>query len=143
MQTSALLRAFLLVSFHDHLPLGKVANHHGAFNQSVSDEMRGFVQTVTLFVAFALRDALIDLTQMEVPARLLLAEIALRANLVELPVVPLMAPEATNVVDAPLLVHARRQGLDAQVKGHYSTTSWSSFRLFGDKGSVVVTARIP
>jgi hypothetical protein len=39
MQASALLRVLLLVGLGDHLPLGKIANHHGAFNQSVSDEM--------------------------------------------------------------------------------------------------------
>jgi len=45
---------FLLMGFGAHLSLGKIANHHGAFNQSGGDEMRGFVQTVTLFGAFAL-----------------------------------------------------------------------------------------
>jgi hypothetical protein len=29
----------LLVGFGDHLPLGKIANHHSAFNQPVGDEM--------------------------------------------------------------------------------------------------------
>ena len=32
----------------------ETAGHPGAFNQSGGDEMRGFVQTVTLFVALAL-----------------------------------------------------------------------------------------
>ena len=50
----------LLVSLRDHLPLGEIANHHGAFNQSVGNEVRGFVQTVPLFVPLAFRDTLID-----------------------------------------------------------------------------------
>ncbi len=41
----------LLLFLHDHLPLGKVANHHNPFSQSVSDEMRCLVQAVLLFVA--------------------------------------------------------------------------------------------
>ena len=28
----------LVVGFGDHLPLGEIANHHGAFNQSASDD---------------------------------------------------------------------------------------------------------
>src|SRR5262245_23425661 len=50
----------LLVSLGDHLPLGEIADHHGAFNQSVGDEMRGFVQAVTLFVALPFGHTLID-----------------------------------------------------------------------------------
>ena len=111
------LAVLLLVGLGNHLPLGEIANHHGAFNQSVGDEMRGFVQTVTLFVALALRDALIDLREVEVPARFLLAAVPLRTNLVELAVVPVVSLEATDGVDAPLLVHARCQRLDAQVNG--------------------------
>ena len=52
----------------DHLPLGKISDHHSAFNQSVSDEMRGFVQTVPLFVAFAFRDTLVDRTEVDIPS---------------------------------------------------------------------------
>ncbi len=51
----------LLAGFGDHLPLGKLANHHRALKQSVGDEVRGFVQTVPVFVALALCDALVDL----------------------------------------------------------------------------------
>jgi hypothetical protein len=43
----------LLLLLDDHLPLGKIANDHSPFSQSVSDEMGGFVQTVALFVTLA------------------------------------------------------------------------------------------
>ncbi len=49
---------------------------------------------------------------------MLLAAITLRADLVELPVVPAVALEAADVVVAPLAVDARCQSLDAQVEGH-------------------------
>ncbi len=45
----------------------KIANHHGAFNQSVGNEVRSFVQTVPLFVTFAFGDALVDLTEVNIP----------------------------------------------------------------------------
>jgi hypothetical protein len=106
MQLSALLRVLVLMGFHDHLPLGKIANHHGAFNQPVSDEMRGFVQTVTLFSAFTLRHALVDLAEVNMPPRTFLAAVALRSYLVKLVVVPVVALEAANSVDTPLLIHA-------------------------------------
>jgi hypothetical protein len=67
-QASALLRILVLMGFHDHLPLGKIANHHGAFNQSGGDEMGGFVQTRTLFVALTSGNALIDLAQVHIPS---------------------------------------------------------------------------
>src|SRR5690348_3118822 len=117
------IAVLLLVGLGNHLPLGEIANHHGAFNQSVGDEMRGFVQTVTLFVALALRDALINLREVEVAAGFLLAAVPLRTNRVELAVVPVVALEATDRVDAPLLVHARCQRLDAQVNGEQTAVS--------------------
>jgi hypothetical protein len=40
-----------LMRFHDHLPLGKITDDNSSFNQFVCDEMRGLMQTVTLFVA--------------------------------------------------------------------------------------------
>jgi hypothetical protein len=55
------LLASLRMLFRDHLSLGKISDHHSALNQSVSDEMTCFVQTVTALVALLLRDALIDL----------------------------------------------------------------------------------
>jgi hypothetical protein len=107
------LSVLLLVGFRDHLPLGEIANYHGAFNQSRGDEMRGFVQTVPVFVAFPFRNALVDTREVQVAARFLLAAIPLGANRIELSVVPLMALEATDDVDATLLVYARDQRLDA------------------------------
>jgi hypothetical protein len=78
----------------DHLPLGKISDHHRAFNQSVSDEMGGFVQTVTALVALLFGDPPVDLRKMNVPARFLFAVISLGADLVEVLVVPLMPLEA-------------------------------------------------
>ena len=56
-----LLPGLLLLLFDDHLLLGKIANHHSSFSQSVCDEMGGFMQTVSfganlieLFVVAAL-----------------------------------------------------------------------------------------
>ena len=55
LKTSPMLGAlFFLMRFHDHLPLGKITNHHSSFNQLVSDEMRCLMQTVPLFVALLL-----------------------------------------------------------------------------------------
>jgi len=45
----------------DHLPLGKIADHHSLFNQSVCDEMGGFVHTFSLLVMLAFRHTLVDL----------------------------------------------------------------------------------
>src|SRR5712692_9344748 len=49
-----LFRGLFLVFLHDHLPLGKIANDNSSFSQFASDEMRSFMQTVALFVAFLL-----------------------------------------------------------------------------------------
>src|SRR5262245_57914085 len=118
-QTSLLMLCllFLLMGFGDQLPLGKIANHHGAFNQSAGDEMRGFMQTVPLFMALAFRDAPIHLSQVEVSARFLLAAVALGANRVELAVVPAMPREAANGVEAAPHVHAGCQGFDTEIEG--------------------------
>ena len=68
----------------DHLPLGKLSDHHSAFNQSVSDEMTRFVQTVTALVALLFRDPLVDLREVDVAAGLLFAPVSLGADLVQL-----------------------------------------------------------
>ena len=49
-----------LLLFDDHLPLGKIADHHSPFSQSVRDEMGGFMQAISLFVAFLLGNTLVD-----------------------------------------------------------------------------------
>ncbi len=41
----------LTMLFHDHLPLGKITNHNGSFNQFVGDQMTRLVQRVLLLVA--------------------------------------------------------------------------------------------
>jgi len=46
--------------------LGKIADHHSSFSQLVRDEIGGFVQTVPLFAALTLRDALADLGKRDV-----------------------------------------------------------------------------
>src|SRR5260370_23600454 len=43
-----LFGSFMLLFLDDHLPLGKIADHHCPFSQCVTDEMGGFVQTVSL-----------------------------------------------------------------------------------------------
>ena len=111
----------------DHLPLGKISDHNSPFNQFVSDEMRGFVQTVTALVALLFRDPLVDLREVNIPARFLLAAVPLGADLVQLLVVPLMALLAADVIEAPLLVDARRQRLDAQIKGDHLPRLWLGF----------------
>ncbi len=39
-----LLRSLILFLGNDHLPLGKIADHHSPFSQSVCDKMGGFMQ---------------------------------------------------------------------------------------------------
>ncbi len=72
----------LLMLFHDHLSLTQITNHDSSLNQFVSDEMRRFVQAIALLVAFFLRDSLVDLREMDIPTRLLLALIPLGADFV-------------------------------------------------------------
>ena len=52
----AAMQGFLMlgVLLGDHLPLLKMSDHHSPFNQFVSDEMGGLVQTVTALVALFL-----------------------------------------------------------------------------------------
>src|ERR1041385_8061410 len=85
---------------------------------------------------------------MNVPTRLLFAAVPLRADLVQLLVVPLVALLATDVVEPPLFVHPHRQGLDAQIKGGHLSRLWLGllwlgFRSLIDKGGVIVAAGIP
>src|SRR5205085_11041115 len=109
----------LVLSFlDDHLPLGKIADHHGPFSQSVCDEMGSFVQTVALLAPLLFGYSLVDLGEMDVSTRFLLALVPLGTNLVQLLVVPTIALEAANVIEAPLIVDSGCQRLDAQVKGH-------------------------
>src|SRR5712692_3217214 len=109
----ALFGGLLLLFLHDHLPLGKIANHHSSFSQSVCDQVRSFMQTVALFVAFLFRDPPVHLGEMDVPTGLLLTTVTLGAYLVRLFVVPTVAPEPANVVEPPLVSDAHGQGFDA------------------------------
>ena len=127
----------------DHLPLGKISDHHSPFNQFVSDEMRGLMQTVTALVALLFRDPPVDLREVNIPSRLLLAAVPLGADLVQLFVVPRMALLAADVIEAPLLVDPYRQGLDPQIKGHHLPRLWLGFGSFIDEGGVIVPAGIP
>src|SRR5260370_22815588 len=113
-----LLPGLMLLLFDDHLPLGKIADHHSPFSQSVRDEMGGFMQTVLLFTTLLLRNPLVHLGEMDVAAGFLLALVSFGANLIELLVVPPIPLEPTDMVEAPLVVVACCQGLDTQVKGH-------------------------
>jgi len=55
-----LLGGLVLLLLDDHLPLGKIADHHSPFSQSVCDEMGGFVQTVLLLTTLFLGNPLVD-----------------------------------------------------------------------------------
>ena len=58
----------VLMLFHHHLPLGKVSDHNSAFNQFVAYQVGRFVQAILLFVAFPLRNPLVDFGQVDVPS---------------------------------------------------------------------------
>src|SRR5205085_5271703 len=102
-----LFAGLMLLLLDDHLPLGKIADHHSPFSQSVRDEMRGFVQTVLLFAALLLRNPLVDCGEMDIPAGILLALVAFGGILVELVIVPAVTLESDDVVEAPLVGIAR------------------------------------
>jgi hypothetical protein len=101
-----LFRGLLFLLVHDHLPLGKITDDHSSFSQSVRDKRGGFVQTVVLFAAFAFGDALVHVREINVTSRLLLTSISLRADFVQLFVVPAIALEPANVVEAALITVA-------------------------------------
>ncbi len=107
-----LFAGLMLLFLNDHLPLGKIANDHSPFSQCASDEVRGFMQTVSLFAALLLRNPFIDLGEMDVSTGFLLALVALGANLVELLVVGAVALEAADVVETSLVgvAHCQRVG---------------------------------
>ncbi len=113
-----LFGSLALLLLDDHLPLGKIADHHSPFSQSVCDEMGGFMQIVLLFAPLLLRNPLVDLGEVNVAAGFLLALVALGADLIKLFVVVAIALEAADVVKTSLIIHTRRQCLNAQVKGY-------------------------
>ena len=79
---------------------------------------------------------------MDIPARFLLAAVSLGADFVELLVVPLMAFEATNMIETTVPVVASRKRLDAQINGNDVPTLLVCFLYQVDKGRVVVPACI-
>src|SRR6266702_7653328 len=85
-----------LLSFflNDHLPLGKIADYHSPFSQLVCDEMRSFMQTVSLFV------------------------------------VPAVALEPTNVVEASLVVDTRCQHFDSEIKSYNTIMAYLTLLPF-------------
>jgi hypothetical protein len=85
------LVGLMFLFLDDHLPLGKIANDHSPFSQCASDEMGGFMQTVSLLAPLLLCHPLVDTREMEIAAGLLLAFVPFRANLVKLLVVPAIA----------------------------------------------------
>src|SRR6266699_411525 len=119
-----LFGGFFLMLLDDHLPLGKIADHHSPFSQSVRDEMGGFMQTVLLFVALAFRYPLVDFGEMDIPAGMLFAAVPLRANFIQLLVVPSVTFEPADVVEAPLVVDASRERLDAQFESHDAVAAY-------------------
>src|SRR5712692_1826717 len=126
-----LFGGLVLLLFHDHLPLGKIANDHSPFSQCASDEMRCFVQTVLLFVALVFGYSLVHLRETDVAAGFLFTAIPLRSNFVQLSVVPAVALEPADVVKTPLISDAHGQCLDAQVKGYRTlVTHWMLLALF-------------
>src|SRR6266704_6928790 len=99
----SLFGGLVLPFFHDHLPLGKIADHHSPFSQSVRDEMGGFVQTVLLLAALLLCNPLVDVGEMKVAARFLFALVPFGTKLIQLLVVVTIALKAANVVEAALV----------------------------------------
>jgi len=71
-----LLAGLALSLLDDHLPLGKIADHHSPFSQSVRDKMGGFMQTVVLFSSLLLGDPFVQTREMQIAARFLLAPVA-------------------------------------------------------------------
>ena len=118
----------MLLFLDDHLPLGKIANDNSSFSQFASDKARGFMQIVPVCVARAFGHTLVPIREKDVAARLLLAPVPFRADFVQLFVVPAIALEAADVVEASLVVDAGYQGFDAQVKGH--NTVFAVFPFF-------------
>ena len=102
-----LFEVLALFSSDVYLLLGKIANHHSLFSQSMCNEMRGFfVQAVLLFFStLLLGDPLVKVGDMYVPAGLLLAPNPFRADLVKLLVMPSVALETTDAVEAFPVVH--------------------------------------
>src|SRR5579871_129806 len=80
---------------------------------------------------------------MEIPSRLFLAAIPFRADFIKLLVIPLMALEAANVIEAPVLVHARCQGFDAQIEGYHLPSRLYLVLPRIDERSGVVAACVP
>jgi hypothetical protein len=58
--------SLVLLLLDDHLPLGKIADDHSPFSQCASDEMGGFMQTVSLLAALLLRYPLVDTREVDV-----------------------------------------------------------------------------
>ena len=118
------------------------------------------MQTVLLFAALFLSNPLVDVGEMNIAARFLLAFVPLRANLVKLFVVIAIALEAANVVEPSLVVDTSCQGLDTQVKGHDAVIAQGArlaflspfvclapivlllLRIVIDKRAVIIPARI-
>ncbi len=119
----SLLPGLMLFFRNDHLPLGKIADHHSPFSQSVRDEMGGFMQTVLLFAPLAFCNPLVDVGEMDVPAGFLLALVPFGADFVQLFIVPAIALEPANMVEASLVGVACCQRLDAQVPTSCATRS--------------------
>src|SRR6266567_7274476 len=137
-----LFGCLFLLLLDDHLPLGKIANDNSPFSQFAIDEMGGLVQTVSLFIALALSNPLVHLGEVQVAPRLLLAAVALRADFVQLLVVPTVALEAADVVEAPLIVHPCCQRLDAQVESYNTAIAQSVLlALFPFLTGLVVKSR--
>src|ERR1051326_7796366 len=113
-----LLEGLLLLLFDDHLPLGKIADHHSPFSQSVCDQMGGFVQTVLLLAPLFLGDTFVDPREVEIAARFLLTLVPFGTNLVQLFVIPAIALEAAEVIETTFVSIASSQCLDTQIKGH-------------------------
>src|SRR5437667_4096607 len=117
------------------MPCGKITDHNSSLNHFVSNEVGRFMHTVLLLVAFLFRDAFVDFAEMDVPPRLLLALVALGADLVELFVVPASTLKAAHLVDSALIVHAGGQRFDAQVKGqHFTCEAWLFLFTIAERG---------
>jgi len=78
-----------------------------------------------------------------VPARFLLATVTLGTNFIELHIIPAVALEAADVVEASLVGVARCQRLDAQVEGDNTILAYGVvLPLFPSPAGLVYAALI-
>src|SRR5579859_679948 len=137
----------LLMLFHDHLPLTQIPNHNGSLNQFVGNEMGCFMMTIFSLVVLPLGNALVYLTQVDVPTRFLFTFVTLGTDFIQLAIVVTSPLETSDRVYPPLVVDPDRQRLDSKIKGHDAGRFIRFFNRFlcplPREGGIIVAPRIP